>query len=74
MKTALGIIVAFAVGFACRSFGIPSPAPPVVTGALIVMAMTLGYAAVDRVMATRARHANSCGGPSGQAAPSGETS
>lgn len=66
MKTALGIAVAFAVGFACRAFGIPSPAPPALTGALLVLAMTLGYAGADRFMAGRARHAENCAGPNGR--------
>ncbi len=79
MKTALGIAVAFAVGFACRAFGIPSPAPPALTGALLVLAMTLGYAGADRFMAGRARHAENCAGPNGRTAapgatPPGETS
>lgn len=73
MKAALGMIVAFAVGFACRVFGIPSPAPPALTGALLVLAMTLGYAGADRVMARRARHAANCAGPSGQTATPGDT-
>ena len=41
MKSAIGLVLAFAVGFACRAFGIPSPAPPVILGALLVMAMTV---------------------------------
>ena len=28
MKPLIGIVLAFALGFACRAFGIPSPAPP----------------------------------------------
>src|SRR5689334_6451749 len=27
MKSMIGIVLAFALGFACRAFGIPSPAP-----------------------------------------------
>lgn len=65
MKSIIGVILAFAVGFACRAFGIPSPAPPVIVGALLVMAMTVGYILVDRVMKHSARHAVNCGGPSG---------
>jgi XapX domain-containing protein len=42
MKSAIGLVLAFAVGFGCRAFGIPSPAPPLVVGALLVMAMTIG--------------------------------
>jgi len=65
MKSLLGIALAFAIGFACRAFDIPSPAPPIIVGALLVVAMTVGYLLVDRVMAQPARHAIDCGGPSG---------
>jgi XapX domain-containing protein len=47
----IGIVLAFALGFGCRAFGIPSPAPPLILGALLVMTMTIGYIAVDRWMA-----------------------
>lgn len=73
MKPLLGILVAFAVGFACRWLGIPSPAPPVLTGAFLVLAMTLGYTAADKLLATRAKQANSCAGPTGQSVRRGET-
>jgi XapX domain-containing protein len=52
MKSMIGIVLAFALGFACRAFGIPSPAPPLILGALLVMMMTIGYIAVDRWMAS----------------------
>ena len=36
MKTSMiGILLAFALGFGCRAFGIPSPAPPLILGALL---------------------------------------
>ena len=73
MKAALGIVVAFAVGIVCRVCHIPSPAPPALTGALLVLAMTLGYGGADRLMRTRPRHAENCAGPSGQGAEPGET-
>jgi XapX domain-containing protein len=66
-KAVAGLILAFALGFGCRLFGIPSPSPPVIVGALLVGAMTVGYVAVDRVMATAAHHAADCGGPIGVA-------
>jgi len=47
MKSTIGIVLAFALGFACRAFGIPSPAPPLILGALLVMTMTIGYILVD---------------------------
>jgi XapX domain-containing protein len=67
IKPILGLLLAFALGFGCRLFGIPSPSPPVIVGALLVGSMTLGYVLVDRAMATTARHAIDCGGPSGVA-------
>ncbi|MBL6746388.1 MAG: DUF1427 family protein [Pseudomonadales bacterium] len=39
----LGIALAFLIGMACRATNIPVPAPPTLTGALLVGAMTLGY-------------------------------
>ena len=65
MKSMIGILLAFALGFSCRAFGIPSPAPPLVLGALLVMAMTVGYIAVDRRTLSPAKHASDRGGPSG---------
>jgi XapX domain-containing protein len=55
MKTVLGIAVGFVLGFACRVLGIPSPAPPVLSGALLVFAMTIGYVTVDHFMMPRGR-------------------
>lgn len=68
MKSTIGIVLAFALGFACRAFGIPSPAPPLILGALLVMTMTIGYILVDGWVASPARHAADCAGPSGLAA------
>jgi XapX domain-containing protein len=68
MKAVIGLLLAFTLGFVCRAFGIPSPAPPLILGALLVVAMTVGYIAVDRWMAEPARHAHDCAGPSGLSA------
>ena len=38
-----GILLAMAIGAACRRFEIPVPAPPKPMGALLIAAMTLGY-------------------------------
>jgi XapX domain-containing protein len=65
MKSMIGVLLAFALGFGCRAFGIPSPAPPLILGALLVMAMTIGYIAVDRYAIAPAQHQHDCGGPSG---------
>lgn len=67
MKSILGLTLAFGIGFACRAFDIPSPAPPVIVGALLVVAMSTGYLLVDRLMSRPAQHAIDCGGPSGLA-------
>ena len=71
MKVLIGAIVAFLVGAGCRVFDIPVPSPPVLPGALLVVAMTLGYTAVDRTLSRTARVATTkhlCGGPSGTGA------
>jgi XapX domain-containing protein len=51
MKILAGACVAFLVGAGCRYFDIPVPSPPVLPGALLVVAMTLGYSAVDQILA-----------------------
>jgi len=67
IKSLIGLALAFAIGFACRAFGIPSPAPPIVVGALLVVAMTIGYLLVDRAIALPPQYAIDCGGASGLA-------
>ena len=67
MKTVFGLTLALAIGIACRLAGIPLPAPPVLIGALLVLAMTLGYVITDRFAGHRAATAKSlCGGPTGE--------
>jgi XapX domain-containing protein len=67
MKIALGFLLAFAIGIACRLAGLPLPAPPVLIGALLVVAMSTGYVLTDRIAQHRqARHRALCGGPSGE--------
>jgi XapX domain-containing protein len=53
MKIAIGLLVGLAIGTVCRLLHIPSPAPPVLEGALLVVAMTVGYSLVDRYFAHR---------------------
>ena len=48
MKVALGLVLALVIGVACRLATIPLPALPVLIGALLVLAMTVGYVAADR--------------------------
>lgn len=66
MKIAVGLILAFAIGAACRATGIPLPAPPVLIGALVVASMSVGYVVTDKLAARReARYRALCGGPTG---------
>ncbi len=51
MKIALGFLLAFGIGAACRIAGVPLPAPPVLIGALLVVSMTLGFMATDMLIA-----------------------
>lgn len=53
LKIVLGLGLGLAIGAICRVLAIPSPAPPVLPGALLVLAMTLGYLATDRWFARR---------------------
>jgi XapX domain-containing protein len=48
MMSALGIVAALLIGAGCRLLDIPSPAPPKLQGALLVVAMTLGYLLGER--------------------------
>ena len=68
MKLLVGIIVSFAVGVGCRYFDIPVPSPPVIPGALLVLAMTIGYSATNTLLSRKgslATTAHLCGGPTG---------
>lgn len=67
LKLGIGIVLGLGIGLGCRWLGIPAPAPPVIEGALLVVAMTAGYEIADRWLATRsAQHRANCGGPTGQ--------
>lgn len=48
----LGSALGLLIGFGCRWFDIPLPAPPRLVGALLVVAMTLGFVATDAMLAT----------------------
>ncbi|SFB04502.1 XapX domain-containing protein [Collimonas sp. OK607] len=45
----LGAVLGLLVGAVCRWFDLPSPTPPTPVGALLVVAMTLGYVVAGRV-------------------------
>lgn len=46
----IGIALGLSIGFCCRWFDIPLPSPPNLVGALLVVSMTLGFVATDRVL------------------------
>ncbi|WOE75532.1 DUF1427 family protein [Alterisphingorhabdus coralli] len=48
MKIALSLLLALTIGALARLTGVPLPAPPALIGAMLVLAMTLGYLAADR--------------------------
>jgi XapX domain-containing protein len=51
MKVAFGFLLAFGIGVACRWFEVPLPAPPRLVGALLVVAITVGFLVTDRMLA-----------------------
>ena len=68
MKILIGFALSFLIGAGCRYFDIPAASPPVLPGALIVLAMTLGYTSMDRLMTRKDQAATTkhlCGGPTG---------
>jgi XapX domain-containing protein len=43
----IAIALGLGIGVGCRWFDLPLPAPPKLVGALLVVAMTLGFAGAD---------------------------
>jgi XapX domain-containing protein len=71
MKFVIGLAISFAVGGGCRFFDIPVPSPALIPGALLVLAMTMGYSSTNRLLAGKGRVATTarlCGGPTGSSA------
>jgi XapX domain-containing protein len=48
--TIIGLMVGLLIGAGCRYFDIPSPAPPRLIGACLLVAMTLGFVAADYLL------------------------
>jgi XapX domain-containing protein len=73
MKLLIGLVVSFVVGVGCRYFDIPVPSPPLIPGALLVLAMTIGYSTTSTLLNRKgnlATTAHLCGGPTGSPAAS----
>lgn len=75
MKVVLGLVLGLVIGAGCRWFDIPVPSPPKLVGALLVVAMTVGYMGTDRIITSRfsakgpATTQQFCGGPTGTTLP-----
>ena len=48
----IGLVLGLVIGAGCRFFDIPSPAPPRLIGACLLLAMTVGFAHLE----SRRRH------------------
>ncbi len=73
MRFVIGLLVSFAVGVGCRCFDIPVGSPAVIPGALLVVAMTMGYSSANAALNRRSSLATTshlCGGPTGSSADS----
>jgi len=62
-KIVTGFALALAIGALCRWFEVPLPSPTRLTGALLVLAMTVGYMATDRLI--HGRRASGATAPAG---------
>ncbi|HWZ46613.1 MAG TPA: DUF1427 family protein [Herbaspirillum sp.] len=49
MALLAGAVLGLLIGAVCRWFDLPSPTPPTPIGALLVVAMTLGYVVAAHV-------------------------
>lgn len=49
-SASIGILLGIVIGSSCRWFDLPLPAPPRIVGALLVVAMTIGFIATDSVL------------------------
>lgn len=46
----IGLILGLIIGAGCRFFDIPSPAPPRLIGACLLLAMTVGFVTADQIL------------------------
>jgi len=50
MAAIIGLLLGLIVGAGCRLFDIPSPAPPRLIGACLLLAMTLGFVTASHIL------------------------
>lgn len=53
IKSVIALLLGLLIGIACRWFDVPVPSPPKLIGALLVVAMTVGYIATDKLLAVK---------------------
>ena len=53
IKVLAGLILGLLIGSACRWFDIPLPGPPKLVGALLIVSITVGYLATDKLIAAK---------------------
>lgn len=53
LKTVIALLLGLSIGVFCRWFDVPVPSPPKLIGAILVVAMTVGYITTDKVLAAR---------------------
>jgi XapX domain-containing protein len=46
----IGLVLGLVIGAGCRFFDIPSPAPPRLIGACLLLAMTIGFVVADHLL------------------------
>ena len=50
IRTLLGFLIGVSIGAGCRFADIPVPSPHTLVGALLVVSITVGYVAADRLL------------------------
>ena len=56
LKYLISLVIAFLLGLVCKLWGLPVPAPPMLLGALMISAMTLGFMATDKYLSKKGGH------------------
>jgi XapX domain-containing protein len=49
-RNLIGLLLGVAIGAGCRVFDVPVPSPHKLMGALLVLSITVGYIAADRLL------------------------